>query len=77
MYRDGRKLLLTAVEPLKEQGGETYGALAYFLGICYVKLDVEGDNIAVATRWMGEAAKTQSPYQGEAKKTLAAIRASQ
>lgn len=77
MYRDGRTLLLTAVEPLKEQGGETYGALAYFLGICYVKLDVEGDNIAAATRWMGEAAKTQSPYQGEAKKTLAAIRASQ
>ena len=74
-YRDGRKQLLTTVGPIQERGGEHYGILAYMLGICYVKLDIGGDNIAQATKWMGIAAKEANPYQGEAKKTLAAIRA--
>ena len=38
-FRESRKFLLEAVEPLKAQGGQNYGMLAYFLGICYVKLD--------------------------------------
>ena len=45
------------------------------LGICYVKLDIGGDNIAQATKWMGIAAKEANPYQAEATKTLGAIRA--
>ena len=74
-YRDGRKQLLTTVGPIQEGGGEHYGILAYLLGICYVKLDIGGDNIAQATKWMGIAAQEANPYQGEAKKTLGAIRA--
>ncbi len=73
-YRDARKLLLTLEDTLKEQGGQVWGSLAYFLGICYVKLDIGGDNIAVATKWMSIASETASPYQGEAQNTLAAIR---
>ena len=73
-YRDGRKVLLDTVAPIKEKGGEHYGILAYMLGICYVKLDVGGDNIAQASNWMGISAKEAHPYQGEAQKTLDAIR---
>ena len=73
-YRDGRKMLLETVDPIKEQGGEHYGILAYMLGICYVKLDVSGDNIAQATNWMGISAKEANPYQGEAQNTLSAIK---
>lgn len=74
-YRDGRKQLLTTVGPIQERGGEHYGILAYMLGICYVKLDIAGDNIGQATKWMGIAAQEPNPYQGEAQNTLAAIRA--
>ncbi|MDA1314284.1 MAG: hypothetical protein O2968_13170 [Acidobacteria bacterium] len=73
-YRDARKALLDIVDPIKEQGGEHYGILAYMLGICYVKLDIGGDNIAQATNWMNVSAKEAHPYQGEAQKTLGAIR---
>jgi hypothetical protein len=73
-YRDGRKVLLETVDPIKEKGGEHYGILAYMLGICYVKLDVGGDNIAQATRWMGVSAQEANPYQGEAQNTLSAIK---
>jgi tetratricopeptide (TPR) repeat protein len=72
-FREGRRHLLEAVKPMEAQGGQPYGTLAYFLGICYVKLDVGGDNIPAATRWMGIAAKTENPFQAEAKKTLSAI----
>lgn len=76
-FRQGREHLLKAVEPMEKQGGQPYGILAYFLGICYVKLDVGGDNIPQASKWMGVAAQTENPFQGEAKKTLAAIRQAQ
>ena len=76
-FRDARKLLLTTEDPLKEAGGQVWGSLAYFLGICYVKLDIAGDNIAVATKWMKIAAEIANPYQGQAQNTLAAIRKAQ
>ena len=73
-YRDGRKHLLTTVDPIQEKGGEHYGILAYMLGICYVKLDIGGDNIAQANKWMGISAKEAHLYQDAAKQTLGAIR---
>ena len=73
-YREARKVLLTTVDTLTEQGGEIYGTLAYLLGVCYVKLDIGGDNINVAKKWMGIAAETPNPYQQPATQTLAAIR---
>jgi tetratricopeptide (TPR) repeat protein len=72
-YREGRKVLLTTVDTLTEKGGEIYGTLAYLLGVCYVKLDIGGDNINVAKKWMGIAAQTPNPYQQPAAQTLAAI----
>ena len=76
-FRESRKFLLEAVEPLKAQGGQNYGMLAYFLGICYVKLDIDGDNLAQATQWMGVAAGIESPGQAGAKDILSKIKASQ
>ena len=76
-YRDARELLLKAVDPIQAQGGPRYGILAFYLGICYVKLDVGGDNIPQASKWMGVAAQTEGPFQAEAKKTLAAIKQAQ
>ena len=73
-YKEGRDQLLQAVEPMQAQGGGRYGILAFYLGICYVKLDVGGDNIPQATKWMTVAAQTENPFQAEAKKTLAAIK---
>ena len=72
-YREGRALLLKSVDPIKAQGGENYGVLGYFLGICYVKLDVGGDNIGAARNWMSVAANTPSAYQGEAKNVLSKL----
>jgi tetratricopeptide (TPR) repeat protein len=72
-YREGRALLLKSVDPIKAQGGENYGVLGYFLGICYVKLDVGGDNIGAARNWMTVAASTPSAYQGEAKNVLSKL----
>jgi tetratricopeptide (TPR) repeat protein len=76
-YRQGREHLLKAAPPMEKQAGPNYGVLAYFLGICYVKLDVGGDNIPQASKWMGVAAQTENPFQAEAKKTLAAIKQAQ
>ena len=76
-FRDSRVLLREAEGPLKVQGGAAYGELAYYMGVCYVKLDIEGDNIRAATNWMGIAAKTPNPYQQQAQATLTAIRESQ
>jgi hypothetical protein len=76
-YRDARQHLLDAVEPMQKAGGARYGILAFYLGICYVKLDVGGDNIPAATKWMTVAAQTENPFQAEAKKTLAAIKQAQ
>jgi tetratricopeptide (TPR) repeat protein len=76
-YKTARDHLTKAVGPMEKQGGQPYGTLAYFLGICYVKLDVAGDNIPQATKWMGAAAQTENPFQAEAKKTLAAIKQAQ
>ena len=72
-YREGRTLLLKSVDPIKAQGGENYGVLGYFLGICYVKLDVGGDNIVAARNWMTVGASTPSAYQGEAKNVLSKL----
>ena len=76
-FRESRKFLLEAVEPLKAQGGQNYGMLAYFLGICYVKLDVDGDNLNQATQWMGVAAGIEGPVQAQATDILSKIKASQ
>ena len=76
-YRDAREHLQQAVEPIQAQGGPRYGILAFYLGICYVKLDVGGDNIPQASKWMSVAAQTENPFQAEAKKTLAAIKQAQ
>jgi tetratricopeptide (TPR) repeat protein len=76
-YRGAREHLQQAVEPIEAQGGPRYGILAFYLGICYVKLDVGGDNIPQATKWMTVAAQTENPFQAEAKKTLAAIKQAQ
>jgi len=69
-YRAGRRLMLQAVEPIRELGGSTYGTLAYFLGFCYVKLDIQCDNIRHVRRWLGIASKLP-PYQQQAKDLLA------
>ena len=76
-FRESRVLLREAEGPLKAQGGAAYGELAYYMGVCYVKLDIEGDNIRAATNWMTIAAEVPNPYQQQAQATLAKIRASQ
>ena len=76
-WRTARSHLLKTVDAIKAEGGERYGLLAYMLGFCYVKLDIAGDNIARATFWMKEAAKTPNPTQEQAKQTLAAIEKAQ
>ncbi len=74
-WRTSRRHLLQTVDVLKAQGGEQYGLLAYMLGFCYVKLDIAGDNIPQATRWMTEASKVPNPMQAQAAQTLEAIKA--
>ncbi len=76
-WRNSRRHLLQTVEVIRAEGGERYGILSYMLGFCYVKLDIAGDNIAQATRWMGEAARVPNPMQAQAAQTLEAIRAVQ
>jgi tetratricopeptide (TPR) repeat protein len=76
-YKEARQHLLEAVDPMQKAGGPRYGILAFYLGICFVKLDVGGDNIPQATKWMTVAAQTENPFQAEAKKTLAAIKQAQ
>ena len=74
-FREARKHLLEAVEPIKAQGGPNYQALSYFLGVCYIKLDIGGDNIDKALFWMDAAAKTEGPLKGAAGQAMASIQA--
>ncbi len=76
-WRTARRHLLQTVDVIRAEGGERYGILAYMLGFCYVKLDIAGDNIPQATRWMGEAARVPNPMQPQAAQTLEAIKAAQ
>ncbi len=76
-WRTSRRHLLQTVDSIKAEGGERYGILSYMLGFCYVKLDIAGDNIAQATRWMSEAARVPNPMQAQAAQTLEAIKAAQ
>lgn len=76
-WRTARRHLLQTVDAIKAEGGERYGILSYMLGFCYVKLDIAGDNIAQASRWMGEAARVPNPMQAQAAQTLEAIKAAQ
>lgn len=76
-WRTSRRHLLQAVDALKAEGGEQYGLLAYMLGFCYVKLDIAGDNIPQATRWMTEASRVPSSMQAQAAQTLKAIQEAQ
>ena len=74
-FREARTFLLEAVDPIKAQGGANYQALSYFLGLCYIKLDVGGDNIDKALFWMDAAAKTDGPLKAQAGQALASIQA--
>ena len=62
-FREARTHLLEAVDPIKAQGGANYQALSYFLGLCYIKLDVGGDNIDKALFWMDAAAQNGRPAE--------------
>lgn len=73
-WRTSRRHLLQTVEPIKAEGGERYGILAYMLGYCYVKLDIAGDNIPRATQWMSEAARVPHAMQAQAAQILQAIK---
>ena len=73
-YRSARTHLLQSVDVIKAEGGDRYNMLAYFLGVCYVQLDVKGDNIPEAVEWMTEAANTPGPLQEQAKADLVKIR---
>ncbi|MBI1356223.1 MAG: hypothetical protein GC160_17920 [Acidobacteria bacterium] len=72
-YRTGRSHLLKSVDVLKAEGGPRYHLLAYFLGVCYVQLDIQGDNIKQATFWMKEAARTDGPFKAQAADALKKI----
>ncbi len=72
-YRTGRTHLLKSVDVLKAEGGPRYHLLAYFLGVCYVQLDIQGDNIRQATFWMKEAARTDGPFKAQAADALKKI----
>ena len=76
-WRTSRRHLLQAVDAIKAEGGEQYGLLAYMLGYCYVKLDIAGDNIPQATRWMTEASRVPNSMQAQAAQTLKAIQEAQ
>ena len=51
--------------------------LAYYRGVCYVQLDIEGDNIRQATEWMNEAVNNPGPFTEQAQQALAGIQAAQ
>ena len=63
-YRTARSYMLKSVDVLKAEGGQRYHVLAYFLGVCYVQLDIQGDNIKQAAYWMGQAASTDGQFSG-------------
>ena len=72
-YRTARSHMLKAVDVLKAEGGQRYHVLSYFLGVCYVNLDIQGDNIRQATYWMGQAASTDGQFKGQAAEALKKI----
>ncbi len=74
-FRTGRTHLLKTVDFLKAEGGPRYHMLSYFLGICYVQLDIRGDNIKQALYWMGQAASTEGAFKGQAAATIKKIKA--
>lgn len=73
-YRTGRSHLLESVDVIKAEGGPRYNILAYYLGTCYVALDIQGDNIQKALFWMTEAANSEGPFQAQGKEALAKIK---
>ncbi len=73
-YRAGRTHLLKTVDVIKAEGGPRYSVLSYLLGVCYVQLDIQGDNIKQAIYWMTEAANAEGPFQGQAKEALGKIK---
>ena len=74
-FRTGRTALLKTVNILKAEGGVRYHVLAYYLGVCYVQLDIKGDNIRQALQWMGQAANTDGPFKAQAAETIKKINA--
>jgi hypothetical protein len=74
-YRAARTHMLKSVDALKAEGGPRYHMLSYFLGVCYVQLDIQGDNIKQAAFWMGEAARTDGQFKGQAAEALKKINA--
>ena len=76
-FRTSRTHLLEAVDVMKAEGGPRYNVLAYYLGVCYVQLDIKGDNIRQATEWMTEAVNNPGPFTEQAQQALAGIQAAQ
>ena len=74
-FRTGRTALLKTIDVLKAEGGVRYHVLAYYLGVCYVQLDIKGDNIKQALQWMGVAAATEGPFKAQAAETITKIKA--
>lgn len=74
-YRTARSHMLKSVDVLKAEGGQRYHILAYYLGVCYVQLDIQGDNIKQAAYWMGQAASTDGQFKAQAAEALKKINA--
>ncbi len=74
-YRTARSYLLKTRDALKAEGGQRYHILSYYLGVCYVQLDIQGDNIKQAAYWMGQAASTDGQFKGQAAAALKKINA--
>jgi hypothetical protein len=74
-YRTARTHLLQAADVIKAEGGPRFNVLAYILGVCYVQLDIQGDNIRQASQWMSAAANTEGPFQTQAAEALKGIQA--
>jgi tetratricopeptide (TPR) repeat protein len=74
-YRTARSYMLKSVDVLKAEGGPRYHVLAYFLGVCYVQLDIQGDNIKQALFWMNEAARTDGQFKAQAAEAVKKINA--
>lgn len=74
-YRSARSYMLKSVDVLKAEGGQRYHVLSYFLGVCYVQLDIQGDNIKQAAFWMNEAARTDGQFKAQAAEAVKKINA--
>jgi tetratricopeptide (TPR) repeat protein len=74
-YRTARSHMLKSVDVLKAEGGPRYHVLSYFLGVCYVQLDIQGDNIKQALFWMNEAARTDGQFKAQAAEAAKKINA--